>query len=227
MAIDQRKRQRKLERKAAKRREAVRKRSVAQGYIASLPRRLQIEAAAECPIHHCLVGADIFRRGMGTVVFSRRLANGRIAAAFFLVDTFCLGVKDAFLVFMPKSEFEIKTLEMDRTAAWSSKTPAFARKLVEDAVAYASALGLSPHPDYDVSKTLFGNTDVSECREVFVFGQNGKPHFIAGPNDSPAKCQRIMDTLHDRVGPDGFHYTVPVDPDDLDEFDFLGEDDES
>ena len=128
---------------------------------------------------------------------------------------------------MSKSEFEIKTLEMGRTAAWASKTPAFARKLVEDAVAYASALGLSPHSDYHEARTLFGDTDASECHEVFVFGQNGTPHFVAGPNDSPAKCQRIIQALNERVGPDGFHYTIPVDPDDVDEFDFLGEDDES
>jgi hypothetical protein len=35
-----------------------------------------------------------------------------------------------------------------------------------------------------------------------VFGCNGKPFYAQGPYDNPAK---VMRTLHDKVGPDGFH----------------------
>lgn len=220
MAIDQRKRQRKLERKAAKRRAVALQSRIAAGYVASLPRRMQIEAAAQSPIHQCLVGADIFKRGMGTVVFSRRLGDGRIAAGIFLLDTYCLGVKNAFLAFMSKSDFALKIRDMGQANRWVSKTPAYARKLVEDAVAYASALGLSPHADYHEAKSIFGDVNAGECPELFAFGQNGKPHFIAGPNDTPAKCQRIIDALHERLGPDGFHYTIPFAPEDLDDLEF-------
>jgi hypothetical protein len=43
-----------------------------------------------------------------------------------------------------------------------------------------------------------------------VFGKDGKPFFMSGPYDTPARCRRIIDTLTRRCGPEGFHYTVAV-----------------
>jgi hypothetical protein len=158
-------------------------------------------------------------------VLSRQTGYGGIAAGFFLLDVFCLGVKDAFVAFMSRNQFHLKRLDLDRRDPLIDRSPSYARKLVEDAVAYAAALGISAHPDYEASKSIFGNVDAGECHDNFVFGKNGKPHFMGGPNDTPAKCQRIVETLRSRLGENGFHYMIPVDPDELDEFEFLGEED--
>jgi hypothetical protein len=48
------------------------------------------------------------------------------------------------------------------------------------------------------------------CSEEFVYGQDGKPYFVAGPYDSPWRCRQIIRTLTDRCGPDGFHYLMPL-----------------
>ena len=84
------------------------------------------------------------------------------------------------------------------------------RKLIEDSVAYAAGLGIEPHRDYERVKRIFTDIDSSRCSLTFTFGKDGKPYFIAGPNDTTVKCQRILDSLHDRLGPDGFHYLIPV-----------------
>jgi len=44
-------------------------------------------------------------------------------------------------------------------------------------------------------------------------GDDGKPFYIAGPYDH---ARAIVDKLIRRLGPDGFHYIIPMEVDDLD-----------
>ena len=88
--------------------------------------------------------------------------------------------------------------------------PECAVKLVEGAAAYAGNLGLAPHPDYHKAKRIFGDIDAGLCPQEFVYGKEGKPSFVAGPHDTPTRCNQILRTLTDRCGPDGFHYLMPM-----------------
>jgi hypothetical protein len=55
---------------------------------------------------------NLFEVGCGYVVVSRFKANGRVEAGFFLLDVFCLGVKDAgFEPFSSYEEFESDLLD--------------------------------------------------------------------------------------------------------------------
>jgi hypothetical protein len=60
------------------------------------------------------------------------------------------------------------------------------------------------------------NIDTAGCSTEFEYGQNGKPLFIAGPHDSPERCDRILDLLEKKCGPNGYHYILPVLDDDED-----------
>jgi hypothetical protein len=45
----------------------------------------------------------------------------------------------------------------------------------------------------------------------FVFGLDGKPFYVSGPEDSPGFIRRVLRTLERHCGPDGFHYlTTPA-----------------
>ena len=44
----------------------------------------------------CYISDDIEEYGQGHVVVTRMHTGGRISVAFYLVDIFCLGVKDSF-----------------------------------------------------------------------------------------------------------------------------------
>ena len=92
--------------------------------------------------------------------------------------------------------------------------PGYAKKLVEDAIAYARDLGFEPHPDYKLPRKIFDDIDASECSAEFTFGKDGKPFFIGGPYDSAARSKHIIDTLQRRCGPDGYHYMMGLSPDD-------------
>ena len=67
-----------------------------------------------------------------------------------------------------------------------------------------SGIGLSPHPDYAKFMVLFGDVKASDSDAKFEFGKDGKPLFINGPNDSPARCREILSILSNTCGQGNF-----------------------
>ncbi len=167
------------------------------------------KAVGSGPLREAFFGSQLFELGMGSVVISRDLLGGGIGMGVFLLDVFCLGVKNAFLTRF-SSEYEYRDA-LDQIASSESLEPTAApraRKLIEGAVEYARSLGFSPHRDYRRAALILGDIDPGECREEFVFGQAGKPCYVSGPHDSKAMVGRVLATLRDRCGEDGFHYTI-------------------
>jgi hypothetical protein len=201
MALDARKRQKKVERKRAKQR-AKRKQIVRHD-----PHDItaQFERAGSAPVLHSLATATLWDQGMGNVLLSRSLPMRQVAFGCFLVDMYCLGVKDAFFGIMPCSEYEERALDpLEVRNDMIELTPEATRKLVEGAVEYARDLGFPPHPDYRVARLIFGNIDAGECAETFEYGKDGKPCFINGPSDSFERCREITSILRNRCGDDGY-----------------------
>ena len=206
MSVNQRRRQKKLERLAAKRKD--RHTALRRVKHRGLAERLADAAAA--PVLHCWVSSTRTAEGMRTVLLSRQLSGGNIAFAVFLVDLWCLGVKNAMGNVLSKGEYNAFLSRFRDRMEMVTTAPEDARKLVEGAVQYARDLGLEPHADYHRTKPIFGDIDTSQATREFTFGQDGKPHFFAGPHDSPERCRQIIAILQQRCGPDGFHYTIPV-----------------
>ncbi len=207
MPIDPRKRQKKQERRTAKRKAKYQRLTRAQP--ANLTERLA--AAAPYPVLHCWGTRDLWTEGIGWVCLSRELPGLEVAFSVFLVDRYCLGVKNVIVDVMPRSDYERKVAtKMRKDFGSDDMTPATARKFVEGAVEYAHNLGLHPHPDYARAKLLFGTIDPNESPDTFEFGKDGKPFFVAGPHDTPDRCRLILKTLVDRCGPDGFDYLIPL-----------------
>lgn len=229
MAVDPRKRQKKLEKKRskekAKRQEHARRQSMGLG--------ARLDATSAAPILHSLAGGELWTSGIGNVLLSRELNNGNVAFAAFLVDVYCLGVKNAFSGITSRADYESRIYEqiIDRERMVHYK-PECVRKLVEGAVRYANDLGLSPHPDYARAKHIFGDLRAEDCTRDFEYGENGKPLFVAGPHDTRDRCREIMAALENSRGLGGYDYILPADlasfdPDDIemDDEDFEDEED--
>ncbi len=207
MAKDPRQRQKKLERRKA--REKAKKKSLAQRNPRDVVSR--IERAAAAPILHCCTCDVLWEQGIANVLVSRVLASGNVAFVAFLLDVYCLGVKNVIFDVMPRSRYDWQVYgKLLGDYNIIQLTPEAARKLIEGGVEYARNLGLPPHSDYHKAKVIFGDVDASECEDEFVYGKDGKPYFIAGPHDSASRCSRIISTLTDHCGPDGFHYLMPI-----------------
>jgi hypothetical protein len=210
MAIDPRRRQKKLERKKAKK--MAERRELARREAGGLASRIERESKA--PILHCFAASTLSKEGMGEVLLSRRLAQGNVAFVIFLVDMYCLGVKDVVVDIGPEALYRKNVYEKlaARTTLVRLK-PECARKLVEGAVQYALDMELPPHADYRIARRIFGDISAEACAEEFIYGKDGKPLFIAGPYDDAAKCQRILRLMERHCGPGGSHYIMRVSPD--------------
>lgn len=209
MVISARQRQKKLKRKAKKKKKlsARKKKGI------SLSRN-KAASYSNQPIYECIVADSLFEIGIGTVIVSRRTPSGNIAFSSFVVDVYCLGVKDAFFRVASEIEYKVKVKDFlmmrDEGRIFRSIQPACARKLVEGAVDYAEELGFSYHPDYKNAKDIFGNIDSSDCPTKYTYGKDGKPFYTRGPNETMDKAKKIINQLRQRCGEGRFDFLVKL-----------------
>ena len=156
-------------------------------------------------------GESLFKMGMGQVVIARFKNDGRVEMGVFLLDVYCLGVKNAFFVQGDENVLAEMLQNIARSCGpLEEHSAVWGRKLVEGAVNYALRLGFAPHRDYKKAARVLGGIDPKDCPETFTFGHNGKPYFIAGPDDKEARCNLIISVLTSKCGRDGFNFTMAV-----------------
>jgi len=208
MGADPRKRQKKLAKKAAKRKEKKHHAIVeANKGIAE-----RLSQWSHCPVLHSRVSTDVWDKGMGYALISRVLPSGRIAIGAFLIDRYCLGVKNAIAALTGRSMYDEKFVQgMKERFAFHDEAPAFVRKLVEQSVAYARDLGFSPHEDYHKAKMIFGDIDATQCTQEFEFGLDGQPFFMRGPFDTPERCRYIYNMLSKHITPEQLSAMIAAD----------------
>ncbi len=168
----------------------------------------QIRRAAHFPIARCLASEWLFDSGIGHLIVCRSLPGGQIGCAFFLIDVYCLGVKDAFYAETSPEQLEAHLDRLAEVQTLRKVTPQWARKLVRDVVAYADGLGIAPAKDFREVEQIFGTIDADACPDSFTFGRQGRPFFVDGPNETPARTRKIMETLQEQLGDGGFEYLI-------------------
>jgi len=177
------------------------------------------------------VSAELWDDGIGYAAIARQ-ASGGLFFAVFLVDVYCLGVKNAFWCAGTREEFQEMLRDMQERQKMRAISPACLAKIVKGAVEYAKSFGFPPHPDYRHASTLLDGIDPSTCPDQFTFGRDGKPFYIQGPNESLAQAAAITHRVRDAGGhfvmalPDGSGEVRSME-DGFDEFDSLDEDDSS
>ncbi len=174
----------------------------------SKPRHVDVAAS---PLADCLMTERPEDEGMAMVLLSRKLSLGRFAVASFLVDSWCLGIKGAFFDVIESDDYDDFLADQQAQSVMAPTDPGRALKLVRDAAAYGTANGFPPPADFDDMLRLFGDATPSD--ETFAFGQEGKPHYVIGPNDSIRFERYVLDTLEARFGPNGYFVTYPVEDD--------------
>lgn len=161
----------------------------------------------------------LFDKGIGHLTVARFKGDGRVECGIFLLDVYCLGVKNAFFRRF-ESIREYREDGVDLVFANDDPMPmtaASGRHLAESAVAYAARSGLYPHPDYRKAARVFGGIPAADADERFEFGHHGKPFYIRGPYESEATARRILNTLERKLGMDGFEYLIALDFDEEEE----------
>jgi hypothetical protein len=189
-------------RKAQRRKQVVAEKRRTEALDAGLPAR--VLRAAEVPIQHCLLSADLCELGIGTMILARGVTCHHLAVGVFLLDVFCLGIKDAMFKSLESDEL---AMYLEKTSAGSppvSLQPADARKLLRDLAAWSESIGFAPHRDFATVERIFGNINADQSEANFPFGRDGKPFYIPGPFDSPTLVRRRVEQLQKHLGDDGF-----------------------
>ncbi|NJN23298.1 MAG: DNA-binding response regulator [Acaryochloridaceae cyanobacterium RL_2_7] len=130
--------------------------------------------------------------GLAIVTVVRQPKYNQYLLSTYLVDYWCLGVKDAMgprtLKSLGLSRFLDKIYE-GFDSEFTEISLNQAQSVVFSALDYATELGFSPHKDFETTREFLGE------REDFApitCGRNGKPCYVSGPYDNP---QDIMNTL--------------------------------
>jgi len=180
---------------------------------------IRLRQAAKWPVVQALAAVDLWKDGIGSLAIARQESEDGLVFAVFLVDVYCLGVKNAFWRAGTRGDFNKLLDKMEETQTMHAITPACLVKIVQGAVAYAQSFGFSPHPDYRHAAKLLEGVDPATCKQAFRFGQNGKPFYIQGPNESPAQAEAIMQ----RITAAGGHFMIGGPVPGLEDFDDDGE----
>jgi hypothetical protein len=162
---------------------------------------IRLAGAATWPIIDALVPDNLWKQGMGQLILARKQPEGRIAMAVFLLDTYCLGVKNALWRLMGEADYRSFVRDQERKPGGLHQvTPEHFAKLIYGAVDYAHSFGFAPHADYRPAKMLLQGIDPALCTDTFEYGKDGKPFYISGPHDSPDKIRSIMHRIQDAGG---------------------------
>ncbi|MHB9133455.1 MAG: hypothetical protein ACYDBB_20510 [Armatimonadota bacterium] len=154
----------------------------------------QIQMYFGCQVHETLMSRNLSTSGMGSVIIARKSTSGIIAAAVFLCDQYCLGVKDCFAFADSEAGYRgvlsgIKEHEILETVA-----PGCAMKYLVELVRWARSIGFEPHPDFRFCKEILQGLPIDNSA-TFEFGHDGMPMYINGPNDTPQRIEQIRKTL--------------------------------
>ena len=143
--------------------------------------------------------------GVACVLIARRDRGSRVSVSGYLVDVYCLGVKNAIgPEVMP--ERDLYTYRRWFFGAFPDEpleAPIeLVRHLVFGAAEYARSLGFDPHRDFEAAAGHLGSWTGPSA---IMFGRGGKPYYVEGPYDN---ANRILETLSRTVGRDNFHFLV-------------------
>jgi hypothetical protein len=148
--------------------------------------------------------AEAGESGLVTVVVARERGSS-VRVCEFLVDTWCLGVKNA-LGPKPVERSKLPSFNADAFRSYPGvpvEVPlVLVQRIVFGAIGYARGLGFEPHADFAKAAGHLGEWD-GLCD--LEFGRDGMPMYIEGPHDD---TWRIMHTLRQNVGDGKFHYVV-------------------
>jgi len=191
-------------RKAQRRKQAVAQKRRAEVLEASLPAR--VLRAAHAPIQHCFLTESVFDIGMGTLVLARGVTPHHISLSSFLIDVFCLGIKDVMFESVESEVFEMYMDATDAGSPMASVDPSYARKLLRDLAAWSQSIGFAPHRDFAAVERTFGDVSADASDAAFRFGRDGKPFYIPGPSETAPLIRRRIEQLQKYLGDDGFDF---------------------
>jgi hypothetical protein len=166
--------------------------------------------AREHPLLGCWIMGGWEESGITPVVVAREQEPGKVMFSSYMVDLYCLGVKDAFTrTHCSRSKFE-RDLPVLCSGSPEECSVELAHEVIYGALEFAEKYGFQPHPDFKAQKAdlMLDPPDTHPRLGQVTFGKDGKPFYIAGPHDDQRKIRSITNTLRRTAGEGNFNFLV-------------------
>lgn len=181
--------------------------------------RLRHRVAGDAhPCYVCLATENWRDAGLASILFAREVAPRRVTMAAFLVDTWAMGLKDAWgHIDMAASEFEEMVATHRQRTGLAPLEPVTARHLVYGGIELARRLGFRLPRKHERWTTVLGPLPVGESPDMSLFLPNGKIHLVSNAADLRARL--IGSTPEEFLGRPDVEYVLgdddftPVDED--------------
>jgi hypothetical protein len=186
--------------------------------MVTLSPRSIVWQARNYPIESCWIQKDWKESGLAIVVVVRRQPDGNLVFGNYLVDYYCLGLKNTmFNANVPPAELrQIMAAAYSQTLPPIKISPELAHEIIYGGIEYAARLGFKPQRDFRDSQYILELVNKYPRSGAVEFGKDGKPFFVNGPYDN---VNKIMEQLTRAVGAGNFEYFLQTGPLDDEEFD--------
>ena len=171
------------------------------------PYRFMREKARTLPIGKCYIAPPNWQEsGMAHIIVTRVRPSGNLVMAAFLVDTFCLGVKDAgYHENMPPSDFEEYLNNYRKGMGLEEISYNEAHNIIYGAMAFAEEGGIKPAKAFDSAGYILEEDSDDIPLIEYDFGKNGKHFLVVNPDRKEMPYYHI---LKKKLG-DGFEFVMP------------------
>lgn len=162
--------------------------------------------ARSLPIYKCWINNNWKEQGMANVIVSRIQSNGNFTFAVYLVDLFCLGIKDTFFnINMEKQMFDNCVRNFDDANQMIEIDYVLAHNIIYASIEYAEDLGFYPHQDFIFTSKYIIEEDTEDFEYIEIeCGDNGRPHFVMSDFYNNAQTKAIINQLDKSVGSGNF-----------------------
>jgi hypothetical protein len=202
--------QKRKQKKALKRRSERRRSTPQTDAWGTMGVLAHVRQARSYPVEGCWIMPGWEEGGMAVVVVARRQTNGNIVYGVYLVDYYCLGLKDTFFNGdIPAGRFRREILpEVMQGNEPQEISSALAHEIIYGAIEFAGEYGFRPHRDFRRSRDILDPPDTHPRTGRIEFGYEGKPLFISGPYDN---VDAILRQLERTAGEGNHDYMIRFD----------------
>ena len=145
--------------------------------------------ARSLPIYECIINAGWRDAGIASIFVARKHSNGNITYGSYLVDIWCLGVKNSHFEFNVDIEKWLKI--QDGSQGMGQRFEPidynFAHNIIFGGIEFAEDYGFKPHKDFALSQFILEEDDERIPIMEVEFGIDGKPHLVVFPEDYRAQ----------------------------------------
>ena len=172
--------------------------------------------ARSLEIYECLINNEWAESGIANVIVTRKHTNGNFTTALYLVDLYCLGVKDSIFLFnVGEDEYHKQLNAVCAMDEFIKIDYILAHNIIFAAIEFAGDYGFSPAKTFTNITQYLLEEDKDEIELIDIeCGLHGKPAYFEGPYDDKAKVNRILQQLERTAGKGNYNYTLVIGEDD-------------